>query len=535
MAHIVSYFIEAFSSDKERKNDFKSLRESSFQMFKEGHIQKILFKGGYGTIIIKCQCLTEMRKDRVYNIMTTAYKKYFIDVRSFDMDPGVSNPPCLSDFLHSVKSYESKKNVEVTTLITQEVEADKRGKGKCSWSPAQLKAAGATYFKSRKDAKRRTISGKVEEHKTICRRQGRMRDKMQRRLDTLEKNECDEDTKRKMKKALTLQYTSSDESEVSEDEQSGVPLVKGYLVKKLAWERSALRKIKQELDKNYLKELENRCIFSSLPYAFGEKKSPKQDPGELFWEIVSSDDDVETIVERSTTPKLISTGSLEDIQSLSLIAEGMAGKHHDAFILQSSPIYNDAMNGNLFPSWSENMKWVANSSLNAKLKRIKEQGQSKVQHHPYIQPEDIKKCYESRIFSGDTPLSLLRVNWFNISLFFCRRGRENQRQLKKTSFVIQKDANSIEYVKMSEGEKTKNHPGDLSDKADEGDAKMFSTGEKDCPVDYLKQLLSVLNPEEEALFQRPKRNFIPTDKVPGPVPVPLGSVSVEAPGDETGL
>jgi len=69
MAQIVSYFIEAFSSDKERKNDFKSLRESSFQMFKEGHIQKILLKGGYGTIIIKCQCLPEMRKDRVYNIM----------------------------------------------------------------------------------------------------------------------------------------------------------------------------------------------------------------------------------------------------------------------------------------------------------------------------------------------------------------------------------------------------------------------------------------------------------------------------------
>jgi len=169
--------------------------------------------------------------------------------------------------------------------------------------------------------------------------------------------------------------------------------------------------------------------------------------------------------------------------------------------------------GKTFSIISDPVFKVANSSLNAKLKRIKEQGQSKVQHHPSIQPEDIKKCYESRIFSGDTPLSLLRVNWFNISLFFCRRGRENQRQLKKTSFVIQKDANSIEYVKMSEGEKTKNHPGGLSDKADEGDAKMFSTGEKDCPVDYLKQLLSVLNPEEEALFQRPKRNFSPTDKV----------------------
>ena len=63
MAQIINYFIEAVAGDNEKAKDFKSLRESSFQMFKEG------LKGGYETVIIKCDCLLEMRKDRVYKII----------------------------------------------------------------------------------------------------------------------------------------------------------------------------------------------------------------------------------------------------------------------------------------------------------------------------------------------------------------------------------------------------------------------------------------------------------------------------------
>lgn len=156
---------------------------------------------------------------------------------------------------------------------------------------------------------------------------------------------------------------------------------------------------------------------------------------------------------------------------------------------------------------------TANMSLNAKLKKIKESGLSKVKHHPAIQPEDIKKCFDTGVFGDDSPLSLLRVNWFNISLFFCRRGRENQRRLTKNSFVFKTDANQVEFVEMAEQEKTKNHPGGLSDKADEADPKMFSTDENNCPVEYLKKLIKVLNPGEEALFQRPKRKFCFSDEI----------------------
>ena len=156
---------------------------------------------------------------------------------------------------------------------------------------------------------------------------------------------------------------------------------------------------------------------------------------------------------------------------------------------------------------------IANKSLSAKLKQLKAQGFAKVQHHPSISPEDIQKCYETNVFSEETPISLLRVNWFNISPRFCRRGRENLRSLTPDSFVFKKDANGGEYVEMPISEKTKNHQGGLGDKADESDSKMFSTGMSNCPVKYFRKFISVLNPNQTALFQKPKRNFLPSDEI----------------------
>ena len=53
---------------------------------------------------------------------------------------------------------------------------------------------------------------------------------------------------------LTLPYTSSDESDVSEDEDGVSLKLKGYLVKKFTWGRSVLRKAKKELDAKYIKK-----------------------------------------------------------------------------------------------------------------------------------------------------------------------------------------------------------------------------------------------------------------------------------------
>ena len=72
---------------------------------------------------------------------------------------------------------------------------------------------------------------------------------------------------------------------------------------------------------------------------------------------------------------------------------------------------------------------------------------------------------------------------------------------------------------MSVSEKTKNHQGGHGDKADESDPKMFSTGMSNCPVKYFKNFLSVLNLNQIALFQKPKKNFLPSDEKNSPIGV----------------
>ena len=69
----------------------------------------------------------------------------------------------------------------------------------------------------------------------------------------------------------------------------------------------------------------------------------------------------------------------------------------------------------------------------------------------------------------------------------------------------------MKWLKLDE--KTKSHPGGLGDKGDEADAKIFATGKTNCPIYLLKKLIQVLNPGEEALFQKPKRKFCLNDEI----------------------
>ena len=59
---------------------------------------------------------------------------------------------------------------------------------------------------------------------------------------------------------------------------------------------------------------------------------------------------------------------------------------------------------------------------------------------------------------------------------------------------------------MAEQEKTKNHPGGLSDKADEADPKMFSSGEVNCPVQFLKKSIRFLIQVKRHCFRGRKEN-----------------------------
>ena len=76
----------------------------------------------------------------------------------------------------------------------------------------------------------------------------------------------------------------------------------------------------------------------------------------------------------------------------------------------------------------------SNKMLQSKLKLNRREGKENVKHKPVIQKEDIEKLKSSPFLSFIDPAGLLRRVWFIVTLFWCRRGCESQRQLKTDSF-----------------------------------------------------------------------------------------------------
>ena len=72
-----------------------------------------------------------------------------------------------------------------------------------------------------------------------------------------------EERKAAIAKVLTWDYTSSDESGMSEDE-NGLTCLKGYIVKKLLWEKTTLRNAKKALDDAHIKSLPPRVRANVL-------------------------------------------------------------------------------------------------------------------------------------------------------------------------------------------------------------------------------------------------------------------------------
>ena len=84
-----------------------------------------------------------------------------------------------------------------------------------------------------------------------------------------------------------------------------------------------------------------------------------------------------------------------------------------------------------------------------------EQGQAKVQHKPPILDDDLKKLYESGVFNSDHSKTLLTNKvFFEIMRCFCRRGRQNLRQLKKADFEVHTDATGTKFVSKVRDELT---------------------------------------------------------------------------------
>ena len=156
----------------------------------------------------------------------------------------------------------------------------------------------------------------------------------------------------------------------------------------------------------------------------------------------------------------------------------------------------------------------SNEMLNARVVSLKRQGKENVKHKPAIEAEDLVQLKSSQVLAITNPLGLLRNAWFHVALYFCRRGREGQRQLKQTSFKLDVDPTGKHYATMAHDELTKNHPGGLSDSSSaEKYARMYETEEANDGFKALRLYLSKLNPNCEAFFQTPRKNWSYDDSV----------------------
>lgn len=154
----------------------------------------------------------------------------------------------------------------------------------------------------------------------------------------------------------------------------------------------------------------------------------------------------------------------------------------------------------------------SNQMLDAKLVQMKRSGMEDTKHKPAIENEDLVKLKTSTALSLDNPMSLLKNVWFHLVLYFCRRGREGQPVLKKSSVKFEVDASGRQYATMAHDEATKNHPGGMKDVAStEKYARMYETDEPNDGYRALHLYLSKINPNCESLFQYPKRNWSSAD------------------------
>ncbi|XP_046863514.1 uncharacterized protein LOC124457280 [Xenia sp. Carnegie-2017] len=73
------------------------------------------------------------------------------------------------------------------------------------------------------------------------------------------------------------------------------------------------------------KEVKNRCIMACLPYVLDDQCTHRDMNKKLFWDIVDGKSlgEVQEIINKSSTPRLLSTGTLRNIHSIMLVAEGM--------------------------------------------------------------------------------------------------------------------------------------------------------------------------------------------------------------------
>ena len=107
----------------------------------------------------------------------------------------------------------------------------------------------------------------------------------------------------------SLAYTSSDESDLSDDE-NGTRRLSRYLIKRLPWERSTLAKAKRELDEAYIRSLNPRARVNLVTRGVHPRPSTRSPPiAALEW-AVRAEEPTTTTSSRLSTSTRTATPSL---------------------------------------------------------------------------------------------------------------------------------------------------------------------------------------------------------------------------------
>jgi hypothetical protein len=138
------------------------------------------------------------------------------------------------------------------------------------------------------------------------------------------------------------------------------------------------------------------------------------------------------------------------------------------------------------------------------LKKLKDIGKGTIKHYPEIPSDDMKKIISTLDSSNPTELQYLA--WWYVQLFFCRRGRENTQEMKKSDLVFEEVEGSLT-IRLGRILSTKNHK-EVNEDADSGGLICEMKGHSKCPVQTLKFYISKLNAGIEWLWQKPTAKLV---------------------------
>ncbi|CAN9500870.1 unnamed protein product [Ophioblennius macclurei] len=158
----------------------------------------------------------------------------------------------------------------------------------------------------------------------------------------------------------------------------------------------------------------------------------------------------------------------------------------------------------------------ANLTLAAVIRRLEEQGAGPVVQKQAITRSDLRRLYDSPVFGTDTPFGLLNKVWFEICMYFCTRGRENQRELEENSFGLAADEGGRRFIYFkATGPYHKSRSTAWSRRSPEVDEdappRMYETGTDRCPYASFVRYASKRNRLCTAFFQRPRDNCCARD------------------------